>query len=399
MKFCETTGTSRITNAGTMHRTCICLLRACLSALLISNATLSAAQQPYSNGFPSDPGFFPIGVWLQSPTHARNYKAIGINTFVGLWKGPTEIQLAELAKNGMFAVAAQNETALASVNRGVIKAWLHEDEPDNAQPTTLGLHVTCIPAAVVVRRTQEMKLNDPTRPVMINFGQGVANKFWWGRGLCTGDKEYYSVAAQGADILSFDIYPLGSNTPQVKGKLEYVARGVTNLINLAVNTQQVWAMLETTVPEPSRAVTPAQVRSEVWMAIIHGAKGIVYFVHEFAPTFREDAIFRHPDVAQQVAKTNALIKSLAGPLNSPDLMEKITVESTAPISTMVKRYEGGFYVFAVATKNSSAKARFVIKGSGVTEAVVIGEGRSVTINHGTFEDSFDGYGVHIYKIR
>ena len=35
---------------------------------------------------------------------------------------------------------------------------------------------------------------------------------------------------QGADIVSFDIYPVGSKTPQVKGKSEYVARGVAGLV-------------------------------------------------------------------------------------------------------------------------------------------------------------------------
>ena len=101
--------------------------RVFLGALLISNAfDPASAEAPYPNGFPIDPRFFPIGVWLQSPAHARNYKAIGINTFVGLWNGPTEAQLAELAKNGMFVVAAQNEVALTSANRGIIKGWLHE---------------------------------------------------------------------------------------------------------------------------------------------------------------------------------------------------------------------------------------------------------------------------------
>ncbi len=268
----------------------------------------------------------------------------------------------------MFVIAAQNEVALASVNRGVIKGWLHEDEPDNAQPIGLGLYGTCIPAATVVRRTQEMKSRDPTRPVMINFGQGVANEFWRGRGPCTGDKEYYSIAAQDADILSFDIYPVGSGTPQVKGKLEYVARGVTNLTNLAVNGQNVWAVIETTALDPEHAVTPAQVRSEVWMAIIHGAKGIVYFVHEFAPTFREDGIFRHPDVVQEVAQTNALIKSLAIPLNTPNLAGKLTVQSTVPIATMVKQYENIIYVFAIAMNDSASKPRFAIKGFDATKA-------------------------------
>lgn len=68
--------------------------------------------------------FFPIGVWLQSPTRAVNYKAIGINTFVGLYDGPTEETLAALARQYMFAVAGQNQLALKSVNRHLIKAWI-----------------------------------------------------------------------------------------------------------------------------------------------------------------------------------------------------------------------------------------------------------------------------------
>ena len=32
------------------------------------------------------------------------------------------------------------------------------------------------------------------------------------------------------------------------------------------------------------------------------------------------------------------------------------------------------------------------------EAVVVGEGRSITIQHGLFSNSFSGYGVHIYTI-
>ena len=375
------------------------LRRLCLGTVLVSNFfDLASAEQSYPNGFPTGPSFFPIGVWLQSPEHAPAYKAIGINTFVGLWKGPTEDQLAALAKNDMFVVASQNDVGLHSTYRGIIKGWLQDDEPDNAQPTRLGMHVSCVPANEVVRRTKQMKARDDSRPVMINFGQGLANKYWWGRGLCFGDENYYSVAVREADILSFDIYPVSSSTPQVKGKLEYVARGVTRLTKLAVDGQKVWAVIETTAIDPKHAVTPAQVRAEVWMAIIHGAKGIVYFVHEFAPVFREDAIFRHPDVTREVAQTNALIKSLAIPLNTPDLAGILSVQSTTPIATIVKQYENAIYIFAVAMNNSASKPRFAIKGFDASKAVVIGEDRSVTITHGTFEDSFDGYGVHIYKI-
>ena len=360
----------------------------------------SIATELYPNGFPADVEFFPIGVWLQSPSRAPQYQAIGINTFVGLDQGPTEAQLATLTKYGMFVVTDQNATALASPKRDVIKAWLDSrDEPDNAQPIGSGLYGSCIPATEVVRRSREMKTRDPTRPVMVGFGQGVANEFWKGRGPCNDDLKYYDVAAEAADILAFDIYPVASTTPQVKGKLEYVARGVSKLVKLSGPAQKVWNVIETTALDPEHPVTPAQVRSEVWMSLIHGSSGIVYFVHEFQPNFREDAIFRHTGVVEEVSRTNKLIKSLAPVLNSPNVSEVLTVSSVVPIATMVKQYKNALYIFAVAMRDKactvSFNAReFIVDG----RAEVIGEQRSITITAGNFEDSFAGYGVHIYQI-
>jgi hypothetical protein len=366
--------------------------------LLLFSTAVTSANQDYPNGFADDPDFFPIGVWQQSPARAPAYKAIGVNTFVGLWQGPTEDQLTTLAKYDMFVVASQNDVALHSKNRGIIKAWLYGDEPDNAKPIGLGLYGSCVPANEVVRQTQQMKAQDGTRPVMINFGQGIANKYWKGRGPCTGDEDYYSVASRNVDILSFDIYPVGSETAQIKGKLEYVARGVTRLMNLAVNGQRVWTVIETTALDPARAVTPVELRAEVWMAIIHGARGLVYFVDEFSPAFREDAIFRHPEVVRQVAQENQLIKSLASVLNSPTLSGTIAVQSSEPIDILAKRVKNTLYVFAVAMANRASQPRFTLGGLHGTEVHVVGEKRGIAMTQGAFEDAFDGYGVHIYEI-
>lgn len=364
--------------------------------MLANPAALFA--QTYPSGFPADPGFFPIGVWLQSPARAGNYKAIGINTFVGLHEGPTEPQLAELARHNMFAVAPQNEVGLTSKNRHVIKGWLYPDEPDNAQPAGPGKYGPCIPAADVARKTREMRARDSTRPVMINFGQGMVNDFWPGRGSCTGDHAYYGIAGKDAGILSFDIYPVGGvNEPQVKGKLEYVARGVTKLANLASGQQRVWFILETTAIIPPSRVTPDQLRSTVWMALIHGAKGIAYFAHEFTP-FREDAIFRYPEIVEEVKKTNVMIALLAPVLNSPDVTGKVTIQSTAPIAAMVKQHNNMLYIFAVGMTNAPARSRISIAGINRAEADVIGENRSAPISQGIMEEFFTGYGVHIYAI-
>jgi hypothetical protein len=134
------------------------------------------------------------------------------------------------------------------------------------------------------------------------------------------------------------------------------------------------------------------------MAIIYGSRGIVYFVHEFAPIFREDAIFRHPDVVSEVARKNELIKSLAGVLNSPSLDGAINVRANVPLATVAKQYKDKLYIFAVAMTNSASRPRFTLESLTGLEALVLGEKRAVTISRGVFEDAFDGYGVHVYEI-
>ena len=93
-------------------------------------------MSPYAqwgNGPSSDPDYFPIGVWLQSPSNATRYQAAGINLYVGLWRGPTAEQLAALSAVGMRVICAQNEVGLAHADDPIIAAWMHGDEPDNAQ--------------------------------------------------------------------------------------------------------------------------------------------------------------------------------------------------------------------------------------------------------------------------
>src|SRR4051794_24778408 len=97
--------------------------------MLAALALLSAlTQNPISM-----PGTFPIAVWLQSPSQAERYKAAGFNLYVGLWQGPTEEQLAALTKAGMPVVCDQNEVGMRHKADPIIAAWMHGDEPDNAQ--------------------------------------------------------------------------------------------------------------------------------------------------------------------------------------------------------------------------------------------------------------------------
>src|SRR5262249_26085452 len=151
---------------------------------------------------------FPLAVWLQAPSNALRYRAIGINIYVGLWRGPTEDQLRQLDEAGMLLIAAPTPRALQFKDRPTIVAWMHRDEPDNAQSLGRGKgYGPPIPAADIIARYDETRRADPDRPVLLNLGQGVAWDGYYGRGVRTNHPEDYPEYVKGCDVASFDIYP------------------------------------------------------------------------------------------------------------------------------------------------------------------------------------------------
>lgn len=356
----------------------------------------------WSNGPSTDPGVFPIAVWLQSPSKAAEYQSIGVNLFIGLWQGPTETQLSDLAQASMPTFCAQEGVWSSHVSDSTIHAWTHQDEPDNAQPDGNGGYGPCVAPADIVSLYQTMVKNDPSRPVYLNFGQGVANTDWIGRGVCTGKTEMYPEYAKGADIVSFDIYPVNEDDTKIHGKLEYVAKGV-DLLRAAVGYQKpVWVWIETTdFNGTGNAPTVAQIESEVWMALIHGARGIGYFAHVFAPSFIEAGLLADATIKNGVAGINAEIQSLANVLNSPSLDGAVKATSSngsVPVDVMVKQNAGSLYVFAVAMAPGSTTVTFQVPPQAGASAKVLHESRSVDVASGSFSDDFADYAVHLYEL-
>ena len=187
----------------------------------------------WKNGPPKDPNWFPLAVWLQEPNLAGKYKAIGINTYVALWEGPTEEQLAVLKKAGMLVFVEENEVARKHVDDPTIIGWMHGDEPDNAQSLGDGKgYGPPVAPDKIVSGYERIRSADPSRPVILNLGQGVAWDHWFGRGPRSNHPEDYPEYVKGCDIVSFDIYPVTSPYPEVKGNLWYVANGVDRLVTI-----------------------------------------------------------------------------------------------------------------------------------------------------------------------
>lgn len=350
----------------------------------------------WPRGFPDDPSFFPIGVWMQNPANAARHRAVGVNHYVGLWQGPTEEQMTDMVAAGMPVVCEQAGVWQAHLDNATIHGWLNADAPDNAQENPDGSYAPCILPSVTQARYREMATADPTRPVTLMLGQGVATPDWVGRGECTGQTEDYPLYARAADVLVNYTYPLNNDRP-----LELVATGIENLNRYAGYTKPIMADLEASNINGTVRPTPHQLRAEVWMSLIHGAAGVQYFCHQIEPNFSETDCLDDPPTAAALTQLNAQLVELAPVLNTQSFgLAPTSSNPDVPIHAVLKKSGADRYVFAVSMADAATNASFSLTGIGTASSVeVIGEGRNLMPANGAFEDAFEGYGVHLYRLR
>lgn len=373
-----------------------------LACIFLAMALSSAAQQGVSSN-----NYFPVAVWLQDPADAMAYKANGINMYIGLWKGLDEKQLTDLKNANMKFICRQNAFGISRIDEPLIYGWMHDDEPDNAQLNPLTKkYDPCVDPSVIIKGYEEIKSRDPSRPVYLNLSQGVAWKNWYGRGTCTGNNEMYKIAnngyLKGCDIASFDIYPVNNSDPETQNNLYFVANGIDSLRLWSEDTKPAWCWIETTAIHPTsqRKPRPEEVKAEVWMALIRGAKGIGYFCHSFREPQDAAALLNDSIMIRAVKEINFQINSLAGVLNSPDVRGIASVSTDnkeVPVDIMTKSDGVSDYIFAVAMRNGMARPTFTVAEGKKVE--VLGENRSIIVKNGKFRDNFAGYGVHLYRIE
>jgi len=368
--------------------------------------TAESIPSPYAawkNGPPPTPDFFPIAVWLQNPSRAVEYRETGINIYVGLWNGPTEEQLATLKKAGVKVICHLNEVARRHLDDPTIIGWMHGDEPDNAQSLGAGKgYGPPIPPSKIIEDYRKIKAIDSTRPILLNLGQGVAWDDWIGRGVRRRHPEDYPEYVKGCDIASFDIYPVTHSSPEVAGKLWYVARGVERLRQWAA-PRPIWNCIECTrIQNPERKATPHQVRAEVWMSLVHGSRGLIYFVHEWKPKFVEAGLLADSEMRNAVTQINRQILRLAPVLNSPDenAALKTSVRSGGRVAAMLKRHDGFWWIFAVEMEGIESEATFECSElKNDVEAEIFESERKLPVKNGLIMEKFGPWDVRIFKIK
>ena len=136
------------------------------------------------------------------------------------------------------------------------------------------------------------------------------------------------------------------------------------------------------------------------MSIIRGSRGIIYFCHQFKPTFIESGMLADAEMTAGITKVNQQIKELAPVINSPSLTEGLSVTSSmadVPVEAVLKKHGDARYVFAVGMRDGATRATIRVQGAkGPVE--VLGEDRRIEIKDGAFEDEFRPWDVHLYRL-
>ncbi len=372
-----------------------------LKELNSKNPYTGKVTQPKISGIAHDR--FPIGVWLQSPSRAGEYKEIGINLYVCSWKGPKDSDLKTLKKFDMPLICEQNEHGLRNIDDPTICAWIYPDEPDNLKKGKNGYLPPIMPDEVS-EKIRQIKMKDPGRQVLLNLGVGVAWDGWYGRGARTNKPEDYPAFYKEADIASFDFYPFANAPRMVRGDVWRIGEGVRRVIGWTKGEKKVWSVIETGPIKSDLGPTPENVRSEVWMAVINGARGIIYFVHRFHPKFCDHELLKNKDMAQAVSRINSRLAELAPVLNKIPAKDKPRVARNDSLLGVEVRYilarnDNYLYVFAIPMGKDKVRVVFELADYvDNAKAEVLDEGRFVEVRNGLLEDAVENWSARLYRI-
>ncbi len=349
-------------------------------------------------------GFFPLAVDGPQPTDFANstdcsptpakgdyggWKSCGINTIA---RGPDcsddkcpDALDVRVTAAGLHMIRAPLADLAADAAKhatdGLLLAWAQMDEPDangGLSGKVSALHSRYAALTAIV--------NHP--PIYLNVG---------GSDLLITNQPY-TMAFGNADWVADDIYPVSGflDDKLMRGDLTLVGQVLDRFQETAPGKPR-FAWIETNNILGMGDPTPAQVRGEIWIAIIHGARGILYFQEQVEPMF--DLLSTTGAVRAEMGRQHATITQLAPIIQGDINPASVGASGPAPLEIGWRTSTGATYVFAVnPTGTARSGQALMLKGAGPGPVTVFGESRTLTPNGPTITDDFPAYGLHIYVV-
>ena len=333
-------------------------------------------------------GEFPIGVWLQNPAQdADAFAALGVNTYVGLWNWPYDDQAYPgWAREALDAAAAHNATVYAAESAAAVEkatelgnydelsGFLGGDEPDMFN----------VSVQEWTARIEAMKAVSD-KPVYGNFGKGFGGFDWWDGKLSAAQRAAY---CEPLDIASVDYYGTTDPWEPAESRGTWVYGRAIDRVEAACGDKPVFGFVELTQPwkNSENAATPRSIREDAWSAVIHGADGLTFFLHDFWCEDGCDSIFSATwaDNREAWADLNTELQSYAAALGAPDVTGAGAATSTGiPLALLTKNVGGKTLVFAQADGDRQHPDGYSGKAA-------------VTVGGEVFTDDWKPYQVRVY---
>lgn len=227
------------------------------------------------------------------------------------------------------------------------------------------------------------------------------------------------------DVIPASCYVEYMNKPRtyVRYQIENIFKAMAQLKEVEgrdyLNGEKtVVAILELYKYDNSRPVTPEGIHHDFWQALACGAKGIAVYSHAYRNYFPEawnqlcldvsnfmgienlDQVVLYAQVDTNVSFTVTDGDQMAAPMIVQGESD-VTYPSLNIRAFNVRTADGNCQKYIIAVNSSAspitAKIKRVLNTSGKAE-VLFEERDDLQIINGEFTDTFDRYGVHIYKV-
>ena len=359
----------------------------------------------FANPFSTAGSYFPVGGWLRpahDPEHFGDYANFGMNVFVGV-ENPELANEAMIRANGMKSIVQDDERLRFNDLGSETAGWLLFDEVDMVQGPGLG-YSTLESILAGLPRDGRLRYNNYGKGVLEWESDADAARFINGR---NGPNSFQQ-------LVSTDYYwftdPNARDNPRYGFGSSYGddVRKVRRLDALDGVRQPVWHFVELGWPwtegasQGGRRILPAEIRSAVWHSIIAGARGIIYFDHNFGPAVPGSTILEEGYEDNRVAATevNAQIRSLAPVLNAPFVTSGHSASDSmaGTVRYMVKWQGGKFWLFAGADRGGGTRPSRS-RASATRPRPWRARTGPLPVSNGSFTDQFaDKNAIHIYRI-
>ena len=373
----------------------------------------------FENSLPVTPDFFPLAVWfarVSSPEEADADRALGLNTYVEL---TDDSNIRAIRDTGLFALPSRADPLMAGqLTTDEADMWAGAgDAPWTGRMPGDG--PICTPEDAACGYTVMSTLSDEIAPDILaytNYGKGVT--FWETReaaqrfvndfqDVVSADNYWFTdesicQANEGGVLRTNGRTDLSPAECHLAANYGVTTRHVRSLVQPRAAVP-VWNFVEVGQPfanSEAAGITGPQIRASVWSSIINGARGIVYFAHNFGGPCLSYNVFRDrcgDAVRAEVTAVNEQITRLAPVLNAPFVDG--FARSDGPIDLAAKLHDDSLYILAGSTRSTGGRATIDLSCGDATQVEVLDEDRTIAVVDRSFQDDFaDGNTVHLYRL-